>query len=56
MNKKFKESITSGVCFVACYVGLMAAGFTILATVFGIVGALCLIASIYHTCAEIWRD
>lgn len=55
-DKKFEESLIAGVAFVCVYTGLMAAGFVILGSVFGIVGALCLVGSIYHVCADIWRD
>ena len=56
MHRKFEESLIAGVCFVAVYIGLVSAGFIITGAVFGIVGAICLVLSIFHVAAEIWRD
>jgi hypothetical protein len=56
MNRKFEESLISGVAFVAVYIGLTGAGFVLTGAVFGLFGGIMLCLSIYHTCKEIWRD
>ena len=53
---KFMTSLILGCCFIAVYIGFNIIGLGLTAALFGILGAIMLMFSIYHTCCDIWRD
>jgi len=52
---KFMTSLISGCCFIAVYIGFNLIGLGLTAAAFGILGAIMLMFSIYHSCCDIWR-